>query len=129
MGILTNKFIITRNIDNEYIITIKQDGSTLPMVIDPTDSFTLSLIKLDSDEVIAVIDNLVATVNGEISIHDINNGQIKVIFNTALTSTLTKERGKKVDRYYNKPTYRLSIEANTLNNGKFTAKVVEVYID
>ena len=42
----TTKFVLTQGSTNEYFITIKQNDSTLPMVIDPTDTFTLKLYEL-----------------------------------------------------------------------------------
>lgn len=34
-----------------------------------------------------------------------------------------KERGSKAERYYLKPTYRLSIDGDTINNGKMVSKI------
>lgn len=128
MGVLSNKFVINKGLVNEFIITIKQNNETLPMVIDPSDVFEVILYKL-SDESEAGRISLVENTNGVIEIYDAPNGQILVKLYDALCNNLVSEKGTKADRYYLKPTYRLSIEASTLNNGNFVAKLREVYVE
>ena len=103
---------------NEFIITIKQNGTTLPMVITNTDTFVVKLLKLSDDSVVAT---------PTVSIYDAQNGKIKVVFGDV--SGLVRETGDKADRYYSKPVYKLLIDCNTTNNGKFVAKVDKVYIE
>lgn len=122
-------FTINKNIDNEFIITIKKDDEVLPMIIDPSDSFTLFLHNLDTEVLESTLYSTHATDDGEITIYDDANGKIQINMNSSLTSRLEKQRGSKADRYYLKPTYRISIYCNTVNNGKFTAKLDEVYVD
>lgn len=128
MGILSNKFVINKGLVNEFLITIKQDHETLPMIIDPTDTFEAVLYKLDTDAEVARISQ-VSNDDGIVEVYDDANGQILLKFTDVLTDTLVKERGTKADRYYIKPMYRLSIECNTVNNGNFVAKIQEVYVD
>lgn len=122
-------FTINRGLNNEFIITIKQNDSLLPMVIEYSDTFKLTMFNRDTEAIEAVLDMDDAKVDGYIAIHNDANGQIKIVMNPALTSKLEKERGPKEDRYYLKPTYRISIECDTLNNGNFVAKLENVYID
>lgn len=123
-------FTITKGIKNEFIVTIKKDDSLLPLVIDSSDSFSLKLINRDSEIVEYTINSIDDTnINGFISIDDANNGKIKIIMESAMTSLLKKERGHKADRYYLKPTYKLLLECNTLNNGVFPVVVHDVYVD
>ena len=123
-------FTITKGIKNEFIVTIKKDNSLLPLVIDSSDTFSLKLINRDSEIVEYTINSIDDTnINGFISIDDANNGKIKIIMESAMTSLLIKERGHKADRYYLKPTYKLLLECNTLNNGVFPVVVHDVYVD
>lgn len=123
-------FTITKGIKNEFIVTIKKDDSLLPLVIDSSDTFSLKLINRDSEIVEYTINSIDDTnINGFISIDDANNGKIKIIMESAMTSLLIKERGHKADRYYLKPTYKLLLECNTLNNGVFPVVVHDVYVD
>ena len=123
----TTKFVITKGIANEYYITIKQDDSTLPMVIKPTDTFEVKLFKLSDSSLVATI-GMTAGVNGQISVYDANNGKLKIVLSDALVTSLTMERGDRADYYYSKPIYRLVIAAATANNGDFRATIDKVYV-
>ena len=123
----TTKFVITKGIANEYYITIKQDDSTLPMVIKPTDTFEVKLFKLSDSSLVATI-GMTSGVNGQISVYDANNGKLKIVLSDALVTSLTMERGDRADYYYSKPIYRLVIDASTVNNGDFIATIDKVYV-
>ena len=129
MATAVKNFTINRGLKNEFILTIKQNDSLLPMIIEYSDTFKLTMFNRDTEVVEAVLDMDDAKVDGYIAIHNDANGQIKIVMNPTLTSTLEKERGPKEDRYYLKPTYRIAIECDTLNNGNFVAKLENVYID
>ena len=47
----SNRFVINKGMNNEFIITIKQNDSTLPMIIESTDTFTVNFYKLDTQEI------------------------------------------------------------------------------
>ena len=129
MATAVKNFTINKGLKNEFIMTIKQNDSLLPMVIEYSDTFKLTMFNRDTEAVEAVLDMDNAKADGYISIHNDANGQIKIVMNPALTNKLEKERGPKEDRYYLKPTYRIAIECDTLNNGNFVAKLENVYID
>ena len=129
MATSVKNFTINRGLKNEFIMTIKQNDSLLPMVIEYSDTFKLTMFNRDTEAIEAVLDMDDAKVDGYIAIHNDANGQIKIVMNPALTNKLEKERGPKEDRYYLKPTYRIAIECDTLNNGNFVAKLENVYID
>ena len=123
----TTKFVITKGIANEYYITIKQDDSTLPMVIEPTDTFEVKIFKLKDSALVATI-GMTAGTDGQISVYDSANGKLKIVLSDALVTALAMERGDRADYYYSKPIYRLVIDASTTNNGDFTATVDKVYV-
>ena len=123
----TTKFVVTKGIANEYYITIKQDDSTLPMVIEPTDTFEVKLFKLSDSSLVATV-GMTAGVNGQISVYDAANGKLKIVLSDALVTSLTMERGDRSDYYYSKPVYRLVIDAATVNNGDFIATIDKVYV-
>lgn len=115
-----SKFVINKSVSNEFIITIKQNGTTLPMAIKAGDTFVAKLIKL-SDGTTAVTPTT--------SIHDAPNGKIKIVFNQLEVDGLLTERGDRADYYYSKPMYKFVIDCDTVNNGKFVAKVAKVYVE
>lgn len=117
---MASKFIINKGMSNEFIITIKQDGTTLPMVIYAGDTFVSKLFKMSDGSVVATL----AT-----TVEDASNGKIKIVVSDEVVNGLKVERGDKADYYYAKPLYRLAIDCNTLNNGKFVAKVDKVYVE
>lgn len=120
-----DKFVINKSLDNEFILTIKQQNSTLPMVIENSDTFKAKLFKLSDNSIDMSTED--ADPSMVISVYSYNSGKIKLTINNA--SNLVSDRGSKADRYYLKPTYRLAIECDTVNNGKFVAKVDTVYVD
>jgi hypothetical protein len=116
-----DKFILNKNMSNEFLLTIKASLSTLPMLIDITDTFVPKLILLET----GVIVNIPITV----TVHDPLNGQIKLVFDQVTVDTLVSSKGKAVDKYYLKPTYKLLIDCSTVQNGKFVAKIPEVFVE
>lgn len=124
-----SNFTINKGLTNEFILTIKQNDTLLPMIIEYSDTFKLLLINLDTDQIESTIDMDNTKADGFIDVYDDANGQIRVTMNPTLTDRLEKERGPKEDRYYLKPTYRMSIECNTMNNGNFVAKLKNIFVD
>ena len=123
----TTKFVITKGIANEYYITIKQDDSTLPMVIEPTDTFEVKIFKLEDSTLVATV-GMIAGTDGQVSVYDDANGKLKIVLSDALVTALVMERGDRADYYYSKPIYRLVIDASTVNNGDFIATIDKVYV-
>ena len=123
----TTKFVITKGIANEYYITIKQDDSTLPMVIEPTDTFEVKIFKLEDSALVATI-GMIAGTDGQISVYDDANGKLKIVLSDALVTALVMERGDRADYYYSKHIYRLVIDESTANNGDFIATIDKVYV-
>lgn len=124
-----SNFTINKGLINEFILTIKQNDTLLPMIIELTDTFRLMLINLDTDQVESTIDMDNSNPDGYIDVYDDANGQIRINMTPTLTSRLEKERGPKEDRYYLKPTYRMAIECNTANNGNFVIKLKNISVD
>lgn len=115
-----SKFVITKGTSNEFIITIKQNGTTLPMVIEPTDTFEAKLLNMCDGELAATL-----TTN----VLNTQNGKIKLVLANTDVDKLNVARGDKVDYCYPKPLYRLVIDCDTVNNGKFVAKINKVYVE
>ena len=122
----SNNFTINKDIQNEFIFTIKQNDSLLPMIIDLSDTFSFKIYDIDTDKLFKEV-NMTSSQDGIITIFDAANGQIKVVLNS--DPLFRKERGSKEDKYYLKPTYRILIEGTTVNNGLISAKVPFVYVE
>ena len=115
-----SKFVLNKGMSNEFIITIKQNGTTLPMTIEAGDTFVAKLYKLSDSSVVATPTT---------SVISAANAKIKLVFDANSVNALTGEKGDRADYYYSKPTYELLIDCNTVNNGKFVAKVDKVYVE
>ena len=115
-----SKFVITKGTSNEFIITIKQNGTTLPMAIEPSDTFVAKLLSIKDSSVVATFTTNVVSAK---------NGKIKLALDSATVSSLNIERGERADYYYSKPLYKLVIDCDTINNGKFSAKIQKVYVE
>ena len=114
------RFTITRGVDNEFFFTVKANNSLLPMVIEPSDTFQVKLVRLD--------DNTTVDIDRSLEVIDAADGKLRFLVTEAETMSLLSERGQKEDRYYLKPVYRLLLEAATVNNGSFIAQLGKVYV-
>lgn len=121
MSLLNNKFVVTRGTNNEFVFRIKKEGSTELINITSGDTFTSYLVKLSDQTKITSGITTTKTLGA--------GGKISVTINSATAASLETNRGDVEDRYYLLPTYKLVIEANTVDNGYFIAKVDEVYVD
>ena len=127
MAIDSNRFVINKGTSNEFIIKIKQNGSTMPMEISGTDTFFVKFYNLETKELELSID-MTSGSDGQVSVYNAYNGQILIVLKNSAIADMVSERGDKVDKYYLKPTYRMVIDCDTVNNGKFTAKINSVYV-
>jgi len=123
------KFTISKGSDNTFTFTIKQNNSTLPLTIVPSDTFSAKLILLsdNSTSYTYTITTPIAGVGNGTS--DAANGKITLTIPLADANVLVRDIGSKTDRYYLRPTYKLILDCVTQNNGNFIAKVAEVYVD
>lgn len=114
-----NKFTITKGLDNEFVFTVKQTGTTLPMEIVDGDTFIAKLYKLEDDSL---------ALTKSTTITDMLSGKITLTILASETTNLISDKADKVDRYYIRPTYRLILDCDTENNGKFLAEICEVWV-
>jgi len=124
MSCSTAKFTITKGLDNTFLFTIKADGSTLPLELSPTDTFTADLVPLDPDDTTTGLSDINLLLPSNLL-----SGKVSLTISEIQASDLVSDKGTKTDRYYLRPTYKLIIRCNTLNNGNFIAKVPEIYVD
>lgn len=116
----SNKFQINRNTTNTFVFTIKANGTTLPIVIDPSDTFEALLCSL-SDGSVALAKAM--------TVSDAPSGKVMLELSAAEVAGLVSSRGAPEDRYYVKPNYSLVLNCNTVANGQFTARVEYVYVN
>ena len=128
MAIDSNRFVVNKGTNNEFIIKIKQNGSTMPMEISGTDTFFVKFYNLETKELELSID-MTSGSDGQVSVYNAYNGQILIVLKNSAIADMVSERGDKVDKYYLRPTYRMAIDCTTVNNGNFVAKIASVYVE
>lgn len=121
-----SKFNIIQGEDNTFVFTIKEDGTTLPITIDPSDTFTIKLVRLSDDTEDFVADN---GSTGGVTVTNAASGEITVVIPAISTDSLLIGKGTQADRYYIKPLYKMYIICSTVANGNFIAKVPTVYVE
>ena len=130
MACSVSRFVLNRDMDNEFLITIKQTGTTLPMEIVDGDVFTARILNLSGGSTVLDIPFQTTPDTTRVEFGDnLLEGKIRVIIVGEDVNTLERSIGPKEDRYYLKPEYKLVLECNTTNNGKFVAKIPEVYVE
>jgi hypothetical protein len=117
------RFVISKGSDNTFTFTIKQDNSTLPLIIEVSDTFKATLVNLEDGT------SYPQLLDKELTVESIINGKVELTLPKEDTVNLVVSKGSKVDRYYLRPVYKLVIDCVTTNNGNFIAKVPEVYVD
>lgn len=115
-----DKFVITKNINNSFVFTIKRNASTLPIEIQPTDTFVAHFRNLSDGEIIFT---------KALTHLDALSGRAVLDLTPADTELFESSRGAPEDRYYLKPLYSLTLECSTDTNGEFLAKVPLIYVD
>ena len=116
----TSRFIVVKGLDNTFVFTIKGNGTTLPLEIQPNDSFMAHFRDKESGNII---------LSKEMDVVSASEGKVTLLVDSNETYMFDGVKGGKVDRFYLKPNYSLLLECDTQQDGKFIARVEDVYID
>lgn len=115
-------------IDNIFDLVIKKNKIALPLELTATDTFKVHLIDLATKATVTTLTET-DTADGSVTITDLINGKITILIKPALVATLKSLRGSQADNYYVRPTYKLLIEADTANQGKFITTLDRVGVN
>ena len=114
------QFTITQGKALDFFIVVKEDGTLNPLTLDPTDTFSFSLVnKKTHQEYIT---------DEAMTIVDAPNGKIKGIISSVISATLPLKRAAAEDGYIPRANLRLVVQGNTLAQGPFTAAIENVYV-
>lgn len=119
MATVTQFTIIKGNALTFYII-VKENGTIVPLVLDPADTFSYSLV--DKKTSIKYIEDVAMT------IVDVQEGKIKGIITALVSNTLPVKVSSAEDGYIPRAGVRMIVNGNTLNQGPFVASIEDVYI-
>lgn len=117
---MTNRLVINKGYDNDFIITIKQKGSVLPMIITDSDTFTCTVKDIKTNTIVA---------SPVVTKYDKPNGKIKISLSASDTNTLVSELSDRADGYYGLVKYKIILDCKTTNNGNFIAKLNKVCVE
>lgn len=115
-------------IDNIFDLVIKKNKIALPLELTATDTFKVHLIDLATKANVATLTET-DTADGNVAITDLINGKITILIKPELVATLKSLRGSQADNYYVRPTYKLLVEADTANQGKFITTLDRVGVN
>lgn len=124
---MSTKITVYKGIDNIFDLIIKKNKSTLPLELTDSDIFKIHLIELATNTSVLTLTQAVSDVS-KVTITDKLNGKITVVFKASDIQNLKSIRGSSADDFYNKATYRLLIEAVTVNQGRFVATLNKVAV-
>jgi hypothetical protein len=120
----SSRFVITRGVENVFVFTIKEEGSTLPKDITGW-VFTGNLYKLSDS---ASVPTAVSIGSGVLETPT-TSGRVRFTVTSSVANSLEIDKGGKVDRFYVRPTYKLMIIGTKSGQPNIVAKVEEVYVD
>lgn len=126
MGIA--RVTLYNGIDNIFDLVVKKNKIALPLELTATDTFKVHLIDLATKATVTTLTET-DTVDGNVTITDLINGKITILIKPTLVATLKSLRGSQADNYYVRPTYKLLIEADTANQGKFITALDRVGVN
>lgn len=126
MGIA--RVTLYNGIDNIFDLVIKKNKIALPLELTAPDTFKVHLIDLATKANVTTLTET-DTADGNVTITDLINGKITILIKPELVATLKSLRGSQADNYYVRPTYKLLIEANTANQGKFITTLDRVGVN
>lgn len=126
MGIA--RVTLYNGIDNIFDLVVKKNKIALPLELTATDTFKVHLIDLATKATVTTLTET-DTVDGNVTIADLINGKITILIKPTLVATLKSLRGSQADNYYVRPTYKLLIEADTANQGKFITTLDRVGVN
>lgn len=104
----------------EFAIIVKENGTTLPLVLDPADTFSFSLVdkktgmKYITDKAMTITDAL--------------NGEVAGIISAEESATLPTKKAASEDYFIPRPNLRMVVYGNTLAQGEMTAFIEDVYV-
>ena len=126
MGIA--RVTLYNGIDNIFDLVIKKNKIALPLELTALDTFKVHLIDLATKANVTTLTET-DTADGNVTITDLINGKITILIKPELVATLKSLRGSQADNYYVRPTYKLLVEADTANQGKFITTLDRVGVN
>lgn len=114
------EFTIIQGKQLEFTIIVKENGTTMPLVLDPADTFTFSLVNKKTNE--KYVDSKAMTITSAL------NGEVTGIISATESATLPLKRASAEDNFIPRPNIRMVVHGNTLTQGEMTAYIEDIYV-
>jgi len=119
MAVIT-EFTIIQGKALDFIIQVKENGTTMPLALNTADTFTFSLV--DKKTMVKYISNKAMLITDAI------NGEVMGIISAVESTSLPIKRSMAEDGYLARPNMRLVVSGTTLLQGEMTAIIEDVYV-
>jgi len=113
-------FTVIKGKDTNFAITIKENGTTTPLVLDVSDTFTFSIVSKETST--KYIDNKAMTITNA------PNGEVSGLITSAESATFPVKLSASEDGYISRPNLRLVINGVTVAQGSMNAIIEDVYV-
>ena len=119
MAVIT-EFTIIQGKALDFIIQVKENGTTMPLALNTADIFTFSLV--DKKTAVKYISNKAMLITDAI------NGEVSGTISAVESTSLPIKRSMAEDGYLARPNMRLVVSGTTLLQGEMTAIIEDVYV-
>ncbi len=113
-------FTIIKGKALEFSILVKENGTTIPLVLNVLDTFSFSLVDKKT--------NTKYVTDKTMTIIDAPNGEVGGVISAIESATLPTKRGAAEDGYIPRANLRLIVSGNTQAQGEMTASIEDVYV-
>lgn len=114
------EFTITKGNQLEFYIIVKESGSTAPLVLDPADTFSYTLV--DKKTSVKYVEDVAMVISNA------DNGEIKGVITALVSADLPTKKSMAEDGYIPRPNLRLVVNGVTASQGPFVAAIEDVYV-
>lgn len=113
-------FIVIKGKALEFAIIIKENGTTLPLVLNPADTFTFTLVDKRTSQ--KYVDSKAMTITDALS------GEVTGVISAGESATLPVKKASAEDGYMPRANLRLVVHGNTAAQGEMTAYIENVFV-
>lgn len=116
----TTSFDIIKGKALEFVIIVKENGTTLPLVLNVADTFTFSIV--DKKTGVKYITDKAMTITSA------PNGEVTGVITALESATLPLKKGSAEDGFMPRSGLRLAVYGSTVAQGGMTAFIEDVYV-
>lgn len=113
-------FTVIKGEATNFVITIKENGTTTPLVLNVADTFAFSIV--DKKTNVKYIDNKAMTTTSA------PTGEVAGLITALESATFPIKQSASEDGYIARPNLRMVINGTTVSQGSMNAIIEDVYV-